>query len=438
MNHDLITNVVGLSTDGKGVIKCEGKAYFISGCLPGDQVRVELITEGKTHVAQLLQILQPSVQRVSHPCPHAAECQGSLLGSLAYSEQLKQKQELVQRTLSKAVGQINVFPVVASPKPWHYRNRIALRVWSENEQLKLGFQTQARSESGLEIETCKLAEESLDKLLSSVFSLFTECSKGIGDPLRRLQIHQTASGPGMLLIFAGPVDKKLTEKWLEFLSPLQVSGGIWFATGTKAGIVSYTYPILHSEHALFMQTDWLGMKVELHPASFCQTNGGTANLVGEKIRGLGAEKDYRRIWDLYGGFGALGLSAGGAHKPVTVFELSEFSEQTSNELARKIGNTQLKFIQGDLLKTFPPRAKQLTDQDLVILDPPRSGAHPLILKAINNSAAQTVFYLSCNPARLGRDLSILREGGFEAEEIQPFDFFPQTSSIEVFARLCRQ
>lgn len=419
-----------LSTDGRGVVRIEGVVYFVTRGLPGDHVLLRLESRSKPPSADVAALLEPSPLRVPHPCPHAADCQGSLWGGLDYPEQLKHKHDLVDRTLRKAVGNVDVLPTVLSPQQWRYRNRISLNVWSLDGRLQVGFHTDARREIGAPVHTCQLPSESVSACLNTLAAALQRMDSDSVRAPRRIQIHDTIAGAGLLLIFAGQLSPGMLHDWshrLETCAP----GGIWLAESSAAGIINYHRPILHAEHAKPMQTEWLGQVVNLHPASFCQANAGAANRVGERLLRFGEQETYHRIWDLYGGFGALGLAAAVSQRRVTVFELSRLSQDPMQKLALQLSVTHAEFVAGDLLRTFPSYAGLIEEDDLVILDPPRSGAHRHVLSLIMGSTARRLIYLSCNPARLGRDMVSLIQGGFKPVEIQPYDFFPQTPSTEV-------
>jgi 23S rRNA (uracil1939-C5)-methyltransferase len=106
-------------------------------------------------------------------------------------------------------------------------------------------------------------------------------------------------------------------------------------------------------------------------------------------------------------------------------------------LAKMLHQNQLSYVAGDLLKTLPRHVGFMRERDVVLLDPPRSGVHREVLRLIVSARPKTLVYLSCNPAKLGRDLSMLLSSGFRLEEIQPYDFFPQTASLEVLCILKR-
>jgi len=426
-----------LSTDGRAVVHVDGTVFFVGGALPGDRAELELDPLTHPPSARVVRLLEPSPHRVSHLCPEAAACCGSVWGVLAYQEQLRHKCELVLRTLRKAVGDLEVLPAVASPLQWHYRNRLSLSVWTEDERVRIGFQTEPRSRAGTPVRTCLLAHESLLPCLRALAGFADEMHTDNAPRLpRRIQIHDTRRGAGVVLIFAGELEESDGPDWRARLKNVPMPGGLWLASGTRAGIADLHKPLLRMPGALPMLTTWLGLDVDVHPAEFCQANGGAANLVLERLRRLGESRHFAHVWDLYGGYGALGLAAAGT-RPITVLELTLASRETLEALAARAGNTHTEFVGGDLLRTVKKAASRMTSDDLVILDPPRSGAHREVLTALAESHARHIAYLSCNPARLGRDMTLLIAAGFRAAEIQPYDFFPQTPRIEVLCLLQR-
>ena len=75
--------------------------------------------------------------------------------------------------------------------------------------------------------------------------------------------------------------------------------------------------------------------------------------------------------------------------------------------------------------------------DVVVVDPPRAGCTPTVLKTFANMKPRRIVYVSCNPATLARDLAIMKTLGYEAREIQPVDLFPQTSHVETVVLMSR-
>jgi len=430
--------VDSLSTDGRGVFHVDHRAVFVSGGMPGDRILVELDEKTKPPSARLIERLLDSPYRIEHPCSHARECAGSVWGCLSYSAQLIHKRELAVRTLRKAIGEVGVQPTVPSPLPWNYRSRITLTTWLENNRLRIGYQTESRQFSGIPIRNCMLGDETIGQCIGQLSEQFQDIEiPSKAHYPRRIQIHRTSCGAGLLLIFADIANDSAIREWSERLRDLKLPGGIWFASGTQAGIIDYRKPLRSTPGSHGMTSIWLGHELEINPSVFTQANAAAADLVHAKLKNMASENKWRTVWDLYGGYGALGCAAAANGSALAVLELTRNSESTMHALTRVAGVKEARFIEGDLISTLPRQIGEITPDDLVILDPPRSGAHSEVIKAIGKSRMRDVYYLSCNPARLGRDLVGLLQAGFQIIEIEPCDFFPQTPRIEVLTRLHR-
>lgn len=432
-----IVVVKDMSTDGRGVASVDGAACFIAGAFPGDRVRIEIVPDSEPRSGILLELLEASPHRVEHRCPHAHACPASPWGRLAYEQQLEAKQRLVARTLKKALGEVEVLPTVPSPKSWNYRGRISLTVWKEDGHVRIGYQMQPREEAGIPIQTCNLAAEPLDALLHDLTAHV--CAQDIPDEFltRRIQVHSTDMGAGLMLVFPRYPNGEVIHFWENVLHPLKIPGGTWIAQGSRAGIVAHGMRVTRVKNARSMASKWMNQALEIHPASFTQANAEAAECVHQRLRRCGDSEQRGAVWDLYGGYGALGFAAAGRERLVTVMDVSSYSERTFADLARMAGNANSRFLRGDLLVTLPTVVKSIAAEDLIVLDPPRSGVHPEVLARISRSQCRKVIYLSCNAARLARDLRILKEHRFVPTEIQPYDFFPQTPTIETLAILQR-
>lgn len=430
-------SIDGLSTDGRGVAHIGGIAYFISGVLPGDLAEITLDQSTNPPSGELRQIVEPSPHRITHPCPEAVHCTGTVWGCLSYNMQLEHKRDLVLRTLKKAVGEIEVLPVVASPHPWQYRNRVSLSVWSEPDCLRIGYQTEARREDGVPIQTCFLAHSNLHSCIQALADNIPEIDLRQESLLpRRIQVHQTSIGAGLMLVFPTRIDRGLGPRWQTLLKRVPAPGGLWLAEGSRAGIISPHRPALRIDSAKPIRTSWMGRDIDVHPSVFCQANDAAAEMVLKRLKDYGETNRFSRVWDLYGGYGALGFAARG-DRPLTVLEYTPASQTTFLRLAEMTKNTRAEFVAGDLIQSLQIVGSEIHPDDLVIVDPPKSGVHEDVLKMVSLASVRNVIYLSCNPARLGRDLARFLANGFAIHVLQPYDFFPQTPRVEVLCFLKR-
>jgi 23S rRNA (uracil1939-C5)-methyltransferase len=437
-DEEQAATITGVSTDGRGIAHVNDRAVFIERALPGDHVRIKADWNAKPPSAVVIEQLTASPDRVVHPCPHALECPACPFGGWDYSKQLTAKTDLVQRTLSKVLRDIEVREIIPSPAEWGYRNRVSLRLWEEGDRVSVGYRQEARAEACTPITACKLAMPDIDLCIGELQKTLSGYRGGTSETLpARIQVHQTSAGAGLMIVFPIRIHSSQRKLWRNWLVETNIPGGVWFATGNRAGVIGAQSWVEPDQAAEPMLTSWMGTPLKVHPGSFCQANAAAAELVCKRIEVWSNRIKPKVVWDLYGGYGALGFAAGMSSE-VNIFESSKWSEPISGALAKIAHSKKPVFVQGDVLKEFSRHAGEVSDHDLVILDPPSSGAHREVLDLLIESSARRVCYLSCNPARLARDLSILFDGGFHTTEIQPYDFFPQTASIEVLALLERR
>jgi 23S rRNA (uracil1939-C5)-methyltransferase len=168
--------------------------------------------------------------------------------------------------------------------------------------------------------------------------------------------------------------------------------------------------------------------------SFFQTNTKQAELMYKEVLEFADLKKHEVVWDLYSGTGTFALFLAKNAKFVTGFELIKSAVENAWQNAKENQIHNVRFVEGDILFQI-----QHFDEkpDVIITDPPRSGMHEKIVKVILGIAPARIIYVSCNPATLARDLSVLIEK-YYIEKIQPIDMFPQTYHIETIVKLVRK
>lgn len=155
--------IVDLAFGGAGVARHEGKVYFVPFTAPGDRVRAQVRRAKKSFVeADLVEVLQPSADRVEPRCPYFGRCGGCAYQHLAYERQLEAKQRQVEQTLRRVgrLAAVPMEPIVPSPKQYHFRNRI--RVHVQNGQA--GFYAH-RSHQLVPIAQCPISEPAVNEAL---------------------------------------------------------------------------------------------------------------------------------------------------------------------------------------------------------------------------------------------------------------------------------
>ena len=152
-----------LASGGRGVARHHGRVIFVDGAAPDELVAAEITAVKKNYAEARVQgLLRPSIHRVQPLCPVFGKCGGCSWQHIDYAEQLRQKRNLVEEALQKffRVHEVAVAPVIPSPQPWYYRNRIQLHARGQ----RIGFHARGSNEL-VEIQECRIAEPGLNQEL---------------------------------------------------------------------------------------------------------------------------------------------------------------------------------------------------------------------------------------------------------------------------------
>jgi len=175
---------------------------------------------------------------------------------------------------------------------------------------------------------------------------------------------------------------------------------------------------------------------EIAANAFFQTNTLQAEVLYAEALKHAELKGDEIVYDLYCGTGTITLFLAQQCREAYGFELVEAAVVNARENARKLNISNAHFILGDLKDLFHPEKEKpdIPPPDLIVVDPPRAGLHPRVVKEILQVRPPRVVYVSCNPATLARDLKDLCEH-YHLKRIQPVDMFPHTAHIESVAAL---
>ena len=386
---------------GSGMTRLpDGRAVFVPFTLPGEKVQVAIREEKKGFAqADLLEILQPSPQRISPRCQHFTACGGCHYQHMGYEHQLDYKKTILTEQLQRLGGivQPTISQVIPSPEPWHYRNSLQFHL---SPQGQLGFE-HSRSNQTMEIQECHLPLPALDQAWPQLdFEYLPE--------IDRVELRQ--GDDDELLMVLSSTDPTPPEFETEMpLSAVHISpqGQIILAGSDHLPMTIHGKTFRVNATSFFQANNWMAEKMVsllLEKASFSKDM-----LVLDAYCGVG----------LFSGFVAplvgrcLGVESSSSACQDYAFNLDEFDNVSLYE-----GTAELVL---PLLEEKP---------DLVILDPPRSGVGKPALDAILRMSPRQVVYFSCNPATLARDTHHFLSSGYQLQETILLDMFPQTFHIE--------
>ena len=429
-----------LLANGQGVGRVYGVVVFCFGPLPGERALVRIETIKKTYlVARAVKLLSLSPNRVKPFCPAFGACGGCQVQHLAYRAQLEWKRDLVRNALVRIGGfaDVDVRPTVGMLFPRAYRNKMALVVDNRFAPPALGFYRQ-RSHDVVPIGECGIVAPPLSEFIARL------------DEARRMPATAPAFRNARHIVARTARSSKQT---VVTVTTPGMSDDVQNTSGALAAMLpgvtgianSYDLPSANSVIGRRIRPVAGGIDIEetiddvryvVSPSSFFQVNVEIVGRIFSFMRsGLGQP---RKIVDLYCGAGTFSLFfakrgctvLGIEENPQAILE-AEYNAQL-NDVADAVS-----FVAGKVeeLVTTDIVGARLQGCDIVFLDPPRKGSDEATLRAIVELKVPNVWYLSCDPATLARDLRFLASNGYAIGVVQPFDMFPQTGHVETLVTL---
>ena len=444
-----------LAYGGRGLARVEGLAVFVERAVPGDQVVARVFRKKKNHAeARVVELTRPSPFRVEAPCPYSGYCGGCTWQYLDYQKQLDFKREHVAESLEH-IGQLAgvlVHPTLPSDKRFGYRNKMEFsfsdRRWLLPEELSdreiskdfaLGLHVPGTFHKVIDTKVCLLLPEAGSRIQQDV----RRYTKESGIPPYGLKSHQ---GFWRFLVLrhslvhdnwmVNIVTSEEQRPWVQPLADLlrekhdNVASVVNNVNTRKAGIAVGEWET-HLSGESFISDRIGAFEFEISANSFFQTNTKGAERLYETMKTYAGLTGKETVVDLYSGTGTIPIWLSSGAREVVGIEISESAVSDAKKNCEKNAVQNCRFICGDIRDGL----KTLSDSpDVMIIDPPRMGMHKDVIRMVLNMAPRRIVYLSCNPATLARDLSLLKEN-YRVVEIQPIDMFPHTYHVECVARL---
>ncbi|MDO5091728.1 MAG: 23S rRNA methyltransferase [Cardiobacteriaceae bacterium] len=392
---------------GRGVLRESGRVVFVAGALPGETVAYR-ITNAKKRFAEgvVTEVLQPSPERVTPPCPHYARCGGCDLQHLALAAQRRWKENWWTGQLARHGGGVpeTLWPLLADDG-WHYRRRARLAVANG----KMGFRARAAHEV-VTTDQCLVLDERLNALLPALARLLPQLP-----PVSEITLN--AGDANLAVAFASRAAP--AQDILQDFAQMSGAAVWWGKEQIAGGTLAYQLP----EFAV---------DIRYTPADFTQANAQLNRaMVAQAMRFLQPQPG-ERIADFFSGLGNFSLPMARLGAEVVALE----GEQAMVKRAQALADAQqlpLHAARADLFTVTEKTLKNLGRFDAWLLDPPRAGAQALVSAIGKHSAPERILYVSCDAATLVRDAAILRGKGYQLAGGGIIDMFAQTAHLESMA-----
>ena len=436
-NDTCTIRIDDINSDGNGIGRADGYVLFVKDAVPGDVCRVRVTKTKKSFgYARLLDIISPSPDRVPARCPVARACGGCRLQEISYERQLAFKEEKVKNDFLR-IGGIDpekVRPVTGMENPFRYRNKAQIPVGLDGDgNIIAGFYA-SRTHSIIRNDDCllgppenrRITEIVIDHMNKNGIMPYDE--KSGGGLVRHILIRKAFStGAIMVCVIINGESLPGAEALAEGLFEIPGMSTVSININTQRNNV------ILGERTINVRgdgviTDMIGdIRFEISPRSFYQVNSEGTKKLYETAREYAKLSGNEIVWDLYCGIGTISLFVAGGAREVYGIECVPDAVEDAKKNARLNGVSNVRFICADAEKIGPG---QLPRPDVVIVDPPRKGCGESLLDVIAQAGPERIVYVSCDPATLSRDLSILCRSGYEVVEAQPVDMFPQTVHVE--------
>lgn len=454
--------ITGVAAEGKAIGRWNDLVVFIPFGAPGDIIDLKIIKKRHSYAdGRIERMVTPSPIRVQPQCPHFGVCGGCKWQHLPYSLQLQTKQQQVADALQR-IAKVELPPInaiIGSEHTFQYRNKLEFtfsnRAWLTAEQLQadityndrnaLGFHIPRGFDKVLDIKQCLLQDDISNQIRLFVRQYaiergysFYNIRDNVG-LMRTLMIRVASTGQIMVVVVFSQDDP---DEINDILSAIQKQfpqiTSLMYAINLKCND-TLTDQTIH----LFAGTDYIEERMEdltfrVSPKSFYQTNSLQALQLYKVARRMAALTGTELVYDLYTGTGTIvNFVARQARHVIGIEYVPEaIDDARLNSNVNHIDNTT--FFAGDMKNVLTDHfITQHGRPDVIIIDPPRAGMHPDVVKVVDNAAPQRIVYVSCNPATQARDIAMLDQH-YKVAEIQPVDMFPHTHHVENVALLIRR
>ncbi|KAF0865322.1 23S rRNA (uracil(1939)-C(5))-methyltransferase RlmD [Pseudomonas sp. LD120] len=416
-------NIQRLANDGRGIAFVDGRTWFVSAALAGEDVEARVLgTHGKVVEARTERLFSASELRRPAACAHAGRCGGCSVQHLPHAEQLALKQRMLAEQLFKVAGvEPDVWAAPLSGPEFGYRRRarVAVRWDAKGKQLEVGFRA-AGSQDIVAIDDCPVLVAALQPIMSRLPAMLRRLSKPqalghvelfSGSALAVLLRHMAPLSASDLAILKDFCDFHQAQLWLHGEGEPQ--------------------PFDPSQTLGYRLESW-DLNVAYRPGDFVQVNAGVNEaMVAQALEWL-APQAHERVLDLFCGLGNFALPLAQQVREVVAVEgvATMVARAAENAVSNNLHNTR--FFQADLSQ--PLNAAEWADQGFsaVLLDPPRDGAFEVV-RTLASLGAKRLLYVSCNPATLARDTVELIKQGYRLKRAGILDMFPQTAHVEAMA-----
>ena len=407
--NDIEINISSFAFGGAAVGHDDkGRAVFVQGAIPGEQVRVAINQDKGRYVhADLLHVLKASKDRVQPRCPHFGVCSGCHYQHMAYPLQLQAKLEVVLDQLQRIgkMKKVKVQPTLPNPMPYAYAIECDLSPTGDGQ---LGFWS-SKERQVIPIDTCPILQPQL-------LSLFQDIDLTLPG-LRKISLRIGADGE----MLAGLEVDDVEPPELEVDFPVSVA--IVLPDRNAASLIGEPYLVQEIK----------GRQFRVSPGCFFQPSLAGAELIVDTLLAYAELKGSEIVLEAYSGVGMLTAFLSAEAGEVAAIEVND---DAAADFIANLNHTNNVSLYHGLIEEILPA---LTFKpDVMVVDPGRGGLATPVIRGIKAKAPRRFLYVSSDVATLARDAKALVQAGYRLLEVQPIDIMPQTFRVHTVSLWVRR
>lgn len=449
-NDTFTTTIEDIGVNGEGIGKVNGYTLFIKDTIPGDKIK-GVVTKADKHFGygRVLEVLEPSKDRVEAACPIARRCGGCQIQEMSYERQLIFKKQKVQNNLDR-IGKLEdyiIHDTLGCENTFRYRNKAQFPIGRNKEgKIIAGFYA-GRTHDIMECEDCLIGIEENKQILDIIISHMEQYNiepydeknhKGL---VRHVLIRKGfATGMIMVCIIINGEKLKEADKLVaRLVSEVKGMTDISLNVNTEKTNVILGKKVITLYGNGYI-TDYIGdVQFRISPLSFYQVNPAQTKVLYGKALEYAGLTGNETVFDLYCGVGTISLFLAKSAKKVYGVEIIPEAIEDAKVNAKLNNIENAEFYVGKAEEVIPKLYnEQGITADVVVVDPPRKGCDEKLLETIVAMAPKRMVYVSCDSATLARDLKYLSEHGFKVMEVQPTDMFAHGVHVESVCLLSKK
>lgn len=458
-NQDYEIIIEDLTQNGEGVGRIDGYALFVKDTVIGDRIIARVTKANKNYgYGRLMEIIEPSPNRVTPPCPVSRSCGGCTLMAMSYASQLEFKRKLISGNLARIGGltELEVPPVIGMDKPYRYRNKAQFPVGSDRDgNIVIGFYA-GRTHSIIPCGDCLIGDSVNAGILAEIKSHMLKYKIKPYDELSHTGLVRHvlirvgfATGEVMVCLVINGEALPASAELVKALQNLPLPDDRKIASVMLNLNRGRTNVILGAECRLLWGApyieDFIGkIKYRISPLSFYQVNPAQTGRLYALALDFAELTGSETVWDLYCGIGTISLFLAQKARKVYGVEIVPQAIEDARRNAALNGITNVEFFTGRAEEVLPDfyareseRAGAPLTADVIVVDPPRKGCAETLLTTMVKMQTARIVYVSCDSATLARDLKYLTGNGYEVRKVQGVDMFGGTGHVETVVLMSR-